>query len=177
MRTLLYRAMGAAVLDAGTYESVEHDRPAAVHAVAIVLLAGLAAGVGATGVVALDAWGVLAVAAASCGVWLAWASLILYVGGQAMKERQTRTSYSELLRTIGFAASPGVLQVFALIRPIAVPVFVITWIWMMAAMVVAVRQALDFRTTAHAFAVCLATLGVVVATVVVLSLAFQQPVT
>jgi hypothetical protein len=176
MRTLLYRAMGAAVLDAATYESVEHERPAALHAVAIVLLAGLAAGVGATGVIDLDGVRVLAVAAIACGLWLAWASLILYVGGQAMKERQTRTTYSELLRTIGFAASPGILQVLAVIRPIAIPVFVITWIWMLAAMVVAVRQALDFRTTAHAFAVCLATLGVVLATVIALSLAFQQPV-
>ena len=94
-----------------------------------------------------------------------------------MKDRQTRTTYSELLRTIGFAASPGVLQVLAAIRPIAVPVLVISWIWMFAAMVVAVRQALDFRTTAHAIAVCLATLGVVLATVIALSLAFQQPVT
>ena len=176
MRTLLYRAMGAAVLDAATYESVEHERPAALHALAIVLLAGLAAGVGATGLFDLNGARVLGVAAIACALWLAWASLILYVGGQAMKERQTRTTYSELLRTIGFAASPGILQVLAVIRPIAIPVFVITWIWMLAAMVVAVRQALDFRTTVHAIAVCLATLGVVLATVIVLSLAFQQRV-
>ena len=176
MRTLLYRAMGAAALDAGSYESVEHERPAAIQAAAIVLMSGCAAGLGATGLFDLDGVRVLGVAASACGIWLAWASLILYVGGQAMKERQTRTSYGELLRTIGFAASPGVLQVLAMIRPIALPVFLITWLWMLAAMVVAVRQALDFRTTSHAVAVCLATLAVVAATLFVLGLALQQTV-
>ena len=35
-----------------------------------------------------------------------------------------------------------------------IPVFVITAIWMLAAMVVAVRQALDYRSTGRAIAVC-----------------------
>ena len=176
MRTLLYHAMGAAVLDAATYEAVEHERPAAAHAAAIVVLAGLAAGIGATGLIDLSGWGILAIAAATIAAWLAWASLILYVGGQAMKERQTRTTYSELLRTIGFAASPGILQALAIISPIAVPVFIITWLWMLAAMVVAVRQALDFKTTGHAVTVCVATLAVVLATWMALLLAFERTV-
>ncbi len=176
MRTLLYHAMGAAVLDAATYETVEHERPAAAHAAAIVVLAGLAAGFGATGLTSLSGWGILAIAAATTAAWLAWASLILYVGGQAMKERQTRVTYSELLRTIGFAASPGILQALAMITPIAVPVFVVTWLWMLAAMVVAVRQALDFKTTGHAVTVCLATFAIVLATFVALLLAFERTV-
>jgi hypothetical protein len=35
-----------------------------------------------------------------------------------------------------------------------VPVFAITWVWMLLAMVVAVRQALDYRSTPRAVAVC-----------------------
>ena len=35
-----------------------------------------------------------------------------------------------------------------------IPVFVITAVWMLAAMIVGVRQALDFRSTARAIAVC-----------------------
>ena len=35
-----------------------------------------------------------------------------------------------------------------------IPVFVITAIWMLATMVVGVRQALDFQSTGRAIAVC-----------------------
>jgi hypothetical protein len=38
---------------------------------------------------------------------------------------------------------------------LTIPVFAITSVWMLVSMVVAVRQALDFTSTARAVAVCL----------------------
>ena len=120
--------------------------------------------------------GLILFAIAALITWLAWAALILYVGGLIMAERQTRVSYGELIRTTGFAAAPGLLQVFAMFTAIAVPVFVVSWVWMLAAMTVAVRQALDFRSTWHAIGVCLVTFCVVMTTTIGVMLALQATV-
>ena len=116
------------------------------------------------------------VAAIALAAWLAWAALILYIGGVILPERQTRVDYGELVRTTGFAATPGLLQIFALFTPIAVPVFIVSWVWMLVAMVVAVRQALDFDKTSRALAVCIVTLGVVLATTLAVALAIERVV-
>jgi hypothetical protein len=47
-----------------------------------------------------------------------------------------------------------VLRILALISPIAGAVFLVCTVWMLVAMVVAVRQALDYSGTARAVAVC-----------------------
>jgi hypothetical protein len=59
-----------------------------------------------------------------------------------------------MLRTIGFAATPGLLQVFGMIPGVALPVFAITTVWMFAAMVVAIQHALDYTSLGRALAVC-----------------------
>ena len=61
----------------------------------------------------------------------------------------------ELLRTTGFSSSPGVLRILGVIPGLMTIVFVISSIWMLVAMVVAVRQALDYTSTGRAVGVCL----------------------
>ena len=176
MFTLGYRMMGALLLDRQTYESVERERPTTGQAVGVVLMSSLAAGIGASGWEGPSLITLLTVAAVALITWLAWAGLILYVGGLVMPERQTSVDYGELVRTTGFAATPGLLQVFALFTPIAVPMFIVSWVWMIAAMVVAVRQALDFTSTWRALAVCIVTLAVVLATTLFVGLALERVV-
>ena len=67
----------------------------------------------------------------------------------------TRVDVPQLLRTIGFAATPGLFRVFGVLPALTIPVFALTAVWMLAAMVVAVRQALDFTSTLRALAVCI----------------------
>jgi hypothetical protein len=62
---------------------------------------------------------------------------------------------SELLRTIGFANSPGILRVAGLVPVLGPIVFVVTAVWTLVAVVIAVRQALDYRSTGRAVGVCL----------------------
>jgi hypothetical protein len=154
MTTFLYRLMGAAMLDAGTYEQVENDRRATAQAVLVVLLSSLAAGAG----VRLQLWagfeGFIRVTLISLVAWVAWAVLIVQIGTRMMPQRQTRSDSLEMMRTIGFAASPGLLQVFGMIPGVRLPVFAITLVWMFAAMVVAVRHALDYTGFGRALAVC-----------------------
>jgi len=176
MFSMGYRMIGALLLDRLTYESVERERPTTGQAVGVVLLSSLAAGIGASGWEGPRLITLLTVAAVALFTWLAWAGLILYVGGLVMPERQTRVDYGELVRTTGFAATPGLLQVFALLTPIAIPVFIASWVWIIAAMVVAVRQALDFSSTWRALAVCIVTLAVVLATTLAVGLVFERVV-
>jgi hypothetical protein len=152
--SFLQRLIGAAALDVAIYEEVEADRGATVQAFAVVIASGLAAGLGARGlgdtsVAAAVFIGVLALLA-----WAAWALLTFEIGARILPEPQTSVDVGELLRTIGFASTPGILRVFGILPGIGVPVFVITAVWMLAAMVVAVRQALDYRSTGRAIAVC-----------------------
>ncbi len=174
MFTMPYRMMGALLLDRMTYENVEVERSAGRQAIVVVLLSSLAAGVGAAGWAGPQLINLVTTAAIALITWLAWAGLILYVGGIVLAQRQTSVDYGQLVRTTGFAATPGLLQVFALFTTIAVPVFIVSWAWMIVAMVVAVRQALDFDTIWRALAVCILTLAVVLATAFAVGLAFEK---
>ena len=175
--TLVYRAMGAAVLDASMYEGIEADGAATRQALAIVLLASVAAGIGASGWAGphwtvLVSFGVLALV-----TWVGWAVLILHVGGRYFREPGTRVDLGELLRTVGFAASPGLLQVVAIVPALTIPVFVIAWLWMLAAMVVAVQHALDFHNMMRAVVVCVVAMALAVTLAVLLGLSLSRTVT
>jgi hypothetical protein len=153
--TFLYRLVGAALLDGSVYEDVEADRRATFQATAIVLLASLAPVIGLSSVFGLQIDALLRVATLSVGTWVLWAVLIYQIGARLLPEPQTRSSLGELLRTTGFAAAPGLLQVFVLLPGMLLPVFVATWVWMIAAMVVGVSHALDYRSMWRALLVCL----------------------
>ena len=154
MSTFLYRLMGAAMLDAGTFEDVEADPRATWQAVTVVVLASLAAGVG----VRLDngsgASAFLRISVMALVTWIAWAVLTVQIGTRVLPERQTASDTGEMMRTIGFAATPGLLQVFGAIPGVSRPAFVITVLWMFVAMVAAVKHALDYTSIGRALAVC-----------------------
>jgi hypothetical protein len=155
MTSFLYRILGAALLDRGAYEGIEADSRAGVQALAVVLLASVAAGVGVSASGEDLQARVLTATAIAIGLWLLWAALTFFVGVRVLPGRNTESSVGELLRTLGFAAAPGLLQAFGALMETRWPIFVITWIWMIAASVVAVRQALDHEHTGRAIAVCL----------------------
>ncbi|HAK56329.1 MAG: hypothetical protein QF463_14110 [Vicinamibacterales bacterium] len=154
MIVFTYRLMRAALLDASVYEEIERDRSAGWQALAVVLLSSLAAGLGSAGWRGPELSVQVSVTAMALVTWAAWAVLVLQIGGRWLSESATRVDMGELLRTVGFAAAPGLLQVFAALPAVTLGVYVVTWIWMFAAMVVAIRQALDYATTLHAVAVC-----------------------
>lgn len=165
--SFLQRLIGAAALDAAIYEEVEGDQTATAQAMAVVVLSSIAAGIGARGFgssfSSVAFFGVVALLA-----WAAWALVMFELGGRLMAEPQTRTSPGEMLRTLGFAATPGLASLLGAVPGVTTRVFIIVWIWMLLAMVVAVRQALDFRSTAKAVAVCL--LGGILAAAIALVL-------
>jgi len=172
----VYRLMGAALLDAGVYEGVESDRRATAQAALVVVLSSIAAGTGAGGVYGPHPSTLVAFTVLALVTWVAWASLVFQIGARWMPEPETRADAGQLLRTVGFAAAPGLLQVLAVFPRMAVPVFLVTWCWMVAAMVVAVKHALDYRSTMRAVTVCLLAAGLAVALAVVMGILFGRPV-
>jgi hypothetical protein len=170
------RMMRAAVLDPSLYEEVEADPAAGRQAALVVVLASLAAGIGAGGSHGASPQTFVVFTAIALATWMAWAWLVAEIGRRILPEPQTRTSFGELLRTIGFAAAPGWLQIFAAMPAMTVPVFGITTIWMLAAMVVAVRQSLDYRRTSRAVAVCSLALSLALAMALALGILFGPTV-
>jgi hypothetical protein len=153
MASIQDRMIRAAKLDVRLYEEGEADRDATGQAMTVVVLSAVAAGVAVVGSTGL--MGILSATIAALVGWLVWAYLTYFIGTRLLPEPQTRADYGELLRTIGFASSPGVIRVFGIIPGLGPVIFLAASIWMLVAMVVAVRQALDFTSTPRAVGVCL----------------------
>ena len=152
MASFTERMIRAAKLDVRVYEEVEADTSATGQAMGVVLLASLAGGVAQlTG--GLSSF-VIAGIAALIG-WITWAFLTYIIGTRLLPESQTRADVGELMRTLGFAQSPGLLRIFGSLPGVGPLILSITQIWLLVAMVVAVRQALDYNSTFRAVGVCL----------------------
>ena len=153
MATFGDRIVRAAKLDVSLYEEVEADKGAMGQATGVVILSSLAAGVGAITHVGTEGilWGTVA---ALVG-WYIWAFLTYIIGTKLLPEPQTRADMGELLRTIGFSTSPGLIRVLGIIPLLTQFVFLVSAIWMLVAMVIAVRQALDYKSTGRAVGVCI----------------------
>jgi hypothetical protein len=152
MADFAQRMLGAAKLEVSAYEDVERDPKAIGQAIAVVILSSIAAGIGSYGVAGLA--GMAGGALISLVGWFIMASLSYIVGTKILPEPQTRADVGELLRTTGFAATPGLLSVFGFIPFFGWLFRVIASIWMLIAFVIAVRTALDYRSTARAVMVC-----------------------
>jgi hypothetical protein len=174
--TFLQRLVGAAALDTAIYEEVEADPSATSQAFLIVVAASLAAGIGARGLLEVTFPGMLLYSAIALMAWAAWALLVFEIGARLMPAPQTRVDVGQLLRTIGFASTPGLLRALGIMPAVAAPVFVVTSLWMLLAMIVAVRQALDYRSTAAAVAVCLLGWALAIVVAVVLGVLFGPTV-
>lgn len=146
------RMIRASKLDAELYEEVEADKGAMGQAMGVVVLSSLAGGVGFMQVA--GAAGLVIGTIGSLVSWYIWALLTYLIGTKLLPEPQTRSDHGELLRTIGFSSAPGLIRLLAFIPGIGNFVNFVASIWMLFAMVIAVRQALDYQSTYRAIGVC-----------------------
>ena len=154
MTMLLRRFAGALVLDPSAFEDIEHDPGANLQAMLVVATVCVAGGVGAMGLGLAGVGGFVSGTIVVLGGWLVWVSAIAAIGTVSLPEADTRSSMTELLRTLGFASAPGIFLAFAAMRSVAPFIAAVVAGWMIAAAVVGMRQALDYRSTARAIAVC-----------------------
>ena len=162
------RVVGAATLNVAAYEDIEGDKGATWQALVIVVLSSLAVGFAqavdwfiagavstgamsgaASAIVAFIGYTILAVVG-----WLMWVIITLIVGTKILPEPETSSNMGELVRTVGFAQVPGIFRIFSAIPILGYLVTFVVWVWMLAAFVIAARQALDYKGTGRAIAVC-----------------------
>ena len=150
---MIKRMLGAARLDAAIYEEVESDPSATKQALTVVILVALATGIGTFGTGGPA--GLVVGIVAGIGLWALWAWITYFVGTTILKTGETEANWGQLARTLGFAQSPGLLKVAGFIPVLGPWVFTIASIWQLVAMVIAIRQALDFTSTWRAVGVAM----------------------
>ena len=166
MTSMVDRMIRAAKLDAQLYEEVEADKGTLGQAMGVVVLASIAAGVGSGALGGF--FGFFIGTAGALFSWFIWAALTYFIGTRILPEPTTRADIGELLRTTGFSSSPGLIRVLGLVPGVTGIVFLVSGVWMLAAMIIAVRQALDYQSTLRAVGVCI--IGWIVQVVVLLLL-------
>ena len=166
MASFADRMIRAAKLDVKLYEEVEADKTAMGQAMGVVVLSSVAAGIGTIAYGGLG--GIFVGTIVALIGWYIWASLTYFIGTKWLPESQTKADIGELLRTIGFSSSPGLIRVLGIIPGLGGLVFLAASIWMFVAMVIAVRQALDYKSTRRAVGVC--AIGWVIQVVIVMIL-------
>ncbi|MCK5653709.1 MAG: YIP1 family protein [Dehalococcoidia bacterium] len=152
MSQLVDRMIRAAKLDVNLYEEVEADTTATRQALLVVLIYSICAGIGSGLVnvwnenVGHFFWSLFVGLISALVFWLMWSLITYFIGTRLFRGPETSATYGELLRTIGFSAAPGVLMIFAFVPFVGGFISFLVWVWMLVAMVIAVRQALDFTT-------------------------------
>ena len=153
LMTVTERVTGVLALRPSVFEDIESDKHANAQAFGVVVLASLAAGLGGG-----LAGGALGMARETIGAvvgWVMWAAVTYVLGARLMPERDTQTDMGELLRVIGYSYAPSFFALFAGVPLIGYGIRIAVDFWLLATTVLAVRQALDYKSTFRAFAVVL----------------------
>lgn len=153
MASFQQRLIGAVRLDAATYEDVEHDSGATLQAGLVVALASLTSSVSWYFSVLEVEW-VLRGALHALVAWFIGALALWLIGTRVLPGKNTEADLGQLLRTVGFAQTPGLFGLLVVIPLLGLFVPFLVAIWIIAATFVAVRQALDYDDTFRAILVC-----------------------
>ena len=140
VRSFSRRLLAALRFDARVYREAAADRGALAQAAVVVVLGGLARGIGAVGEEGVV--GLVGSPLIGLLIWLASAAVVWAIG---VRHFGYTSDYGELLRTLGFAAAPLLwLALCALpLGAAEAAVWLAAHALAVAALVLAVREALD----------------------------------
>lgn len=141
MASLTERMIGAAMLNVATYEEVEADQTATSQAAVVVAVVAIASAIG--NYFRHGGRGIIGAVIAALIGWLLWSAITYFVGTRLFHGTATM---GEMLRTLGFAQSPGVLLILAIIPVLGWLIILVVALWQLVAGIIAIRQALDFTT-------------------------------
>jgi len=140
-------------LDVHIFEEVEADTSATRQALLVVALVALATGIASLGTTGLS--GLFVGVASAIAGWAIWAGILYLIGTKILPSHETHADWGQMARTVGFAQSPGVFRVLGVLPVVGGIIFLVVSVWMLVAMVIAVRQALDYTSTRRAISVVL----------------------
>jgi hypothetical protein len=130
-------------IDPDVYDEVQKDKTATLSAAFVVVISSLAAGIAAK---QLGASSFIFAPILSLLSWFVWAYIVYFVGVKLFPDPKTKTTHAALLRAIGFSSAPGIIRVFGFTPELMTVTFIGSALWMLACMVVAVRQTLNFKS-------------------------------
>jgi hypothetical protein len=142
---LIQRMLRAARLDPDLFYQVARDDNSIRQAFLIVLIVGacpLLGGIFAGHNLLTILFLAIPSAIGAAGGWIGFSAVAQYVGDRM----GGRTSFEHLLGPVGFAHTPGLLQLFGFFPGAGLAINWIAWIWGFAALTVAVREAMRIPT-------------------------------
>jgi hypothetical protein len=153
MASLQDRVIGALRLQPATFEEVEHDATATSQAATVVAIAALSGAI-ATLLYSFNIVMFLAQIVLGLIGWVIGSAVIYFVGTRLLPGKNTEADLGQVLRVAGFAQSPGLFGIINVIPILGWLIGVALAIWSIVALVIGVRQALDYDDTLKAVIVC-----------------------
>ena len=143
-RSMTDRILGALKLQTAAYEEIEADQKATGEAAFIIVATSLVSGA-VNGVLTGASSGFFGALGSLLG-WAFYAWVAYIVGVKLFPGPQTKSSWGELARTLGYANTARFLIVFELVPGLQAITRTVVAIWVLVATVVALRAALDVTT-------------------------------
>jgi len=137
-------------IDPEVFNEVQKDKKATISAAIVVILSSSAAGIGAA---SLGAGNFILAPIFSLISWFVWAYIVYFVGVKLFPDPKTKTTQFALLRAIGFSSAPGMIRIFGFNEDLMTVTFVGSAFWMLACMIVAVKETLNYKSLGKAFGV------------------------
>jgi hypothetical protein len=143
IKLFLNRIYRSIKIETEVFDEVQKDKNATISAAIVVVLSSLSAGIGAShlGMVNFFLAPVLSLVS-----WFVWAYIVYFVGVKLLPDLRTKTTHMALLRSIGFSSAPGMIRVFGFNQDLMTVTFIGSAFWMLACMVVAVNQTLNYKS-------------------------------
>jgi hypothetical protein len=143
IKLFINRIYRSVKIDPEVFDEVQKDKNATLTAGIVVVLSSLAAGIGASHLGAVNFY---LAPALSLVTWFVWAYIVYFVGVKLFPDFKTKTTHLALLRSIGFSSAPGIIRVLGFNEDLMSVTFIGSSFWMLACMVVAVKQTLNYKS-------------------------------
>ena len=143
IRLFINRVYRSVKIDPEVFDEVQKDKHATIAAGAVVVMSSLAAGIAASH---LGAVNFFLAPVLSLVTWFVWAYIVYFVGVKLFPDTKTKTTHLSLLRSIGFSSAPGMIRIFGFSEDLMTVTFIGSAFWMLACMVVAVKQTLNYKS-------------------------------
>ncbi|TME67884.1 MAG: hypothetical protein E6I48_17495 [Chloroflexi bacterium] len=168
-RSIIDRMLGALRLQSAVYEEVEADQKATGEAAFIIVATSLVSGA-VNGVLTGASSGFFGALGSLLG-WAFYAWVAYIVGVKLFPGPQTKSSWGELARTLGYANTARFLILFELVPGLQALTRLVVSIWVLVATVVALRAALDITTGRAVWIAIASAIGQLIVIAVALTIA------
>ena len=138
-------------LDKSLYTDSRNFGEASIYFAGLIMILDGVAGAVAANTVIKTAIGLSGLTAIL--TWFIWAILIYVLGVKIFPDKQTKVSFKKVLTVVGFAHAPGLLRFFAVTPELMIPIIFITQFWIFAALIISIRQILNFKSNLKSFGI------------------------